>query len=331
MATLLKASLRLLFKGKQQKNQADEEQVPNVGTFAPSSLLGGDLEPSRSRFNTTSSMILSDDPLTLYRLMLGITSHPGMGFRESGSRPADNIGLYSRVVSSEQKAKDSFKVFSAVINTCYILQIVVAAALTALGAANADNKAVTAFGAINTVIAGFLTYLKGSGLPNRLKYYGDEWKKIREFIELRERDFSHAGCTLDVYEVVHAIRQMYDNTKRDIEMNTPDGFTSIKNMRSADGLTEKIGGIDPSKFEQVAGKLRSLDDTVKNLRAHLEKKAHDVHEGAHTIEKKALEVHETAHAIETKALNVHDAAQEALEHEKRAIASLSGLGKEVMR
>jgi len=113
------------------------------------------------------------DPLTFFRLMLGIQTWPYLGFTISGpqgTRPAANIGLYARVVHSEQKAKDSFKVFSIVINGCYFLQIVIAAALTALGAARASSGAVTAFGALNTVIAGFLTFLKGSGLPGRFKY-----------------------------------------------------------------------------------------------------------------------------------------------------------------
>lgn len=60
------------------------------------------------------------------------------------------------------------------INACYFLQIIVAAALTAMGAAGTSSQAITAFGAINTIIAGFLTFLKGSGLPGRLKYYGNE-------------------------------------------------------------------------------------------------------------------------------------------------------------
>ena len=49
-----------------------------------------------------------------------------------------------------------------------------AAALTALGAAGASRSAVTVFGAMNTVMAGMLIFLKGSGLSNRLEYYQAE-------------------------------------------------------------------------------------------------------------------------------------------------------------
>jgi hypothetical protein len=64
-------------------------------------------------------------------------------------------------------------------------------------------------GAINTVIAGFLTYLKGSGLPNRLKYFQHEWAKVREYIEQRERDLS-IGDDIDVMQEVVTVRQMFE-------------------------------------------------------------------------------------------------------------------------
>jgi hypothetical protein len=96
---------------------------------------------------------------------------------------------------------------------------------------------VTAFGAINTVIAGILTYLKGSGLPNRIRYYENEWKKVREYIEQRERDFSRPDCRLDVHEVVHAIETMYEEVKADVQSNYPDNYISVGDIRNRSGLT----------------------------------------------------------------------------------------------
>ncbi|KAI5927559.1 hypothetical protein F4810DRAFT_269942 [Camillea tinctor] len=206
MVSFFGAVLRLIFRAKPREGRMDEEQAHNItgaavgstttrptDSIAVGSTLGGNSHmaaPGRPPY------VSAEDPLTLFRLMLGITTSPYLGFTETGprgTRPAANIGIYARVVHSEQKAKDSFKVFSIVINACYFLQIVVAASLTAMGAAGSASQGVTAFGAINTVIAGFLTFLKGSGLPGRLKYYGNEWKKIREFIEQRERDFTYLG------------------------------------------------------------------------------------------------------------------------------------------
>jgi hypothetical protein len=146
-------------------------------------------------------------------------------------RPAPNHGIYTRVVKHERAAKLSFKFASIGINGCLGLQIIVAASLTAMGAANTNHVGVTAFGAINTVIAGLLTYLKGSGLPNRLRYYENEWKKVREYIEQREREFSHGGGG-DVYEVVRGIEEMYEGVKRDVQSNTPDNYVSVGEARS---------------------------------------------------------------------------------------------------
>lgn len=266
MASFFHALMRLAgSKRRPAPIRSDEEhQAP---TTADSVMGSSTLPPSHAHWSTgphPHRLTTTDDALTLFRLMLGITAAPHLGFSESPHRAADNIGLYARVVHSEQTAKDSYKVFSAAINACYFLQIIVAAALTALGAANADNKAITAFGAINTVIAGFLTYLKGSGYPARFKYCAGEWKKVREYIEHRERDLALEGCALDVYEVVESIRAMYDSTKREIEMSTPDGYSA----KSAGGLQLNTG-VDVNKAEAIAGKLRGLDDTVKKLRAHV--------------------------------------------------------------
>ncbi|TPX17933.1 uncharacterized protein E0L32_011996 [Thyridium curvatum] len=303
MASFMSSVMRLAFKRHPPEGRLDEEHAAaTAGSVGMTSTLGGaTFAPSQQTQHGGGGGIIypstasDDDPLTLFRLMLGITASPHLGFSAhgpAGTRPAPNVGLYARVVHSEQKAKDSYKVFSVVINACYFLQIIVAAALTAMGAAAVNSKAITAFGAINTIIAGFLTFLKGSGLPGRLKYFGGEWKKIREFIEQRERDFSRRGCGLDVHETVALIEAMYANTKRDIEMNTPDSFNSVSNIQvnspTRIGLgvepPHKIAGVDVSKIEGIMGKLKSLDGTIGNIKSRIEKKGHDVNEAAHQLQ-----------------------------------------------
>ena len=122
------------------------------------------------------------DKLATYRRITGITSA-----REHTHthRPAIDIGIYARVVKNEKKASDTYKFSSKLIGSCLSLQLV-AAALTALGAGNGPDTAVTVFSAINTIIAGFLTYLKGSGLPNRHKVCASSWGKVREYGATRE-------------------------------------------------------------------------------------------------------------------------------------------------
>lgn len=135
------------------------------------------------------------------------------------------------------------------------MQVIVAAILTALGAAGASHSAVTAFGAINTVIAGVLTFLKGSGLPNRLRYYQTKWKQIREFIEQRERDLSRPGCDLDVFGVIGIIEKMYEDVKNDLEASTPDRFAGFGTLKKQAETSSKNSAFDLPRVE--AGGLRN--------------------------------------------------------------------------
>lgn len=157
------------------------------------------------------------------------TKHNSLHFE---GRAAPNLGIYNRVCHREAEAKRGFKFASVLINSCLGLQVIVAASLTAMGAANTNHVSITAFGAVNTVIAGILTYLKGSGLPNRIRWYENEWKKIREYIEQRERDFSRPNCRLDVQEVVQVIEAMYEEVKADIQNNTPEAYISLSDLRN---------------------------------------------------------------------------------------------------
>jgi hypothetical protein len=83
-----------------------------------------------------------------------------------------------------------------------------------------------------TNIPGILTYLKGSGLPQRIHYYEIQWKTLRELIEQRERDFSRADCMLDVNEVVNRIETLYNQIRADIQANTPDNYVSVNDARN---------------------------------------------------------------------------------------------------
>ncbi|RAL07266.1 uncharacterized protein BO97DRAFT_356910 [Aspergillus homomorphus CBS 101889] len=176
-------------------------------------------QPRRLTISTTdvSALIPPQDKLLVFRALTGIDSIPALTTLHHYRRTAPNIGIYTRVVRAEHSAAARYRFFSVLINVCLGIQIVVAAALTALGAASGPHSAVTAFGAINTIMAGVLTYLKGSGLPDRLKHYQNEWRNIREYIEQRERELCLSGCELDIQEEIHIIEHMYEGVKREID------------------------------------------------------------------------------------------------------------------
>ncbi|KAI9369397.1 hypothetical protein BJX61DRAFT_545614 [Aspergillus egyptiacus] len=199
-----------------------EEAGMNLNTDAPESAT----RPARRiTFTTTdtSTLIPPSDKLLVFRSLTGIDTAPALKAAHHSSRTAPNIGIYTRVLKAEAKAAKRFHFYAALINTCLGIQIIVAAALTALGAASGPHNAVTAFGAINTIVAGILTYLKGSGLPDRLKHYQNEWRNIREYIEQRERELCLQDCTLDVGEEILFIEQMYEGVKREIEATKSGG------------------------------------------------------------------------------------------------------------
>lgn len=149
---------------------------------------------------------------------------------------------------------------------------------------SSSHGAITAFGAINTVVAGTLTFLKGSGLPSRLKYYQNEWKKVREYIEQRERDFSRPNCQLDLYSVVATVETMYEEVKLDTEANAPDRYAGVGNRRTM----ATTSPFEYPKRELVSDRMRSLETGFQQLRGseeELGQRGHDFEAGLGSREK----------------------------------------------
>ena len=124
-------------------------------------------------------------------------------------------------MDEESSVQLKFTLTTYTVNVFFLLQIIVGAALTALGAAKGPAAAVTLLGAVNTIVAGILTYLKGQGLPTRLEQYHHLLRTLREHIEEREREFTEPDCTLDVDDFVQSIVQMYKEVGQTAEDNAP--------------------------------------------------------------------------------------------------------------
>ena len=234
-----------------------EEQgyPPNSSSFS------GNHSVSRPTLTTTdiSTLVPANDKLLVFRSLTGIDTVPALRSGHS-ARTAPNIGIYSRVVRSEHTAARRYRAFNWLINACLGVQIIVAAILTSLGAANGPRSAVTGFGAVNTIIAGILTYLKGSGLPDRFRYHENEWKGVREYIEQREREFCLAGCPLDVREEAQIVEDMYRAVKVELEANRNPGSNNgggsherhRSRMPSADSPAHEISkNVECSKASAV--------------------------------------------------------------------------------
>ena len=210
------------------------------------------------------------DRLSIFREAVGITEVMPLLHGEK-RRTAQNIGVFKRIVDAENSARYQYYASAFLINACLLLQIVFASALTALGASGSSHVTITVFGALNTVIAGLLSFTKGQGLPNRLRQYQNTLRKVREYIEQRERDFGRLGCVHDLQEEVRNIIEMYKSARENDENNDPsvyqpparplgtgkDSTTSnVANLpfglNNVESLVEKLRGhgkAQPDKFE----------------------------------------------------------------------------------
>ncbi|KAJ5140889.1 hypothetical protein N7448_004297 [Penicillium atrosanguineum] len=220
--------------------------------------------------NDPDHLIPPNDKLLIFRALTGIDSVPALTSGGHLLRTAPNVGIYTRVVNNETKSARAFRLFNWMINICLGIQIIVAAAVTAVGAASGPHSAVTAFGAINTIMAGILTYLRGSGLPDRLKAYQNKWKNIREYIEQREREFCLVGCDLDVQEEVFIVESMYQSVKSEMETTKSTGDARSQQpddprirrslLPSSHQLSGQRAAMTPSKRADVVCSHPSHDD-----------------------------------------------------------------------
>ncbi|KAI9699822.1 MAG: hypothetical protein M1836_002857 [Candelina mexicana] len=168
--------------------------------------------------------------LIKFRHMTGIDTPPTLlqNKTSDNKRAARNLGVYARIVSEERKATYEYYIMSLIINASFLGQIIIAASLTALSAAGGPHLIITILGSANTVIAGIQTYLKGQGLPNRIKQYQFGLRKLREYVEDRERDFSHEGCKLNVDDVIADVSAMYQAVRQTAEDNKPDTYLPME-------------------------------------------------------------------------------------------------------
>lgn len=185
------------------------------------------------------------DRLKLFRDLIGINPLPIPG-RADPKRPADNLGTYRRLCDAEVKARLEYYATAGAINFCLLAQIVVAAALTALGASNGSHIAITVLGSINTVIAGVMTYLKGQGLPTRLLEYANGLRKVREYIEEDERQFMRPDTTLDIDQEVKKCIDMYEAVRQNAEDNYPSSWKGLGNSSPKETLIPADGPKQPN-------------------------------------------------------------------------------------
>jgi hypothetical protein len=191
----------------------------------------------------------NDENLIIFRKAVGINyskSHADFSTLEDGRKTA--TGIYKMVIDAQVKKHIQHDFVTALMYFFYLAQIVIGAALTALGpSAPQYTVPITLLGAFNTVIAGVLALIKGSGQPQRLSKDQMGYRKLQDWIEETEALLSVGVIGRDRREVgmlVEVAFKRYNAAKADEENNRPDMYVnqpmeSLGNRRSSDSLGNK--------------------------------------------------------------------------------------------
>ncbi|KAK4543518.1 hypothetical protein LTR36_005413 [Oleoguttula mirabilis] len=177
--------------------------------------------------------------------------------------PTDrNHGVYLRAVSDERSARIAFRTSTVLIDTIYLLQVVVAAALTGLSAYSDHRTALTVLGAINTVLAALMAWLKGQGMPNRYLKARERYADVVRSAEMEAGMFAleteeRRGGTDDIVFQAKKLQAMYNDAKKAELDNHPDVYAGNQAKTEV-----TLGGKTVEKMSKV---LEELSQRMKTL------------------------------------------------------------------
>ncbi|KAH7409104.1 hypothetical protein BKA64DRAFT_664153 [Cadophora sp. MPI-SDFR-AT-0126] len=134
-------------------------------------------------------------------------------------------GLYKATIRRRRKAQFSYYFTATLYNTCLVLQILLGAALTALGSAsNKNGTAITILAAANTVNAGLVALLHNSGLPGRIRNDWNEYDKVEMYlVEMMDSRIAEDG--MSTADVIQTCFNKYSNARATVERNKPNYYS----------------------------------------------------------------------------------------------------------
>ncbi|KAF3003632.1 hypothetical protein E8E13_007691 [Curvularia kusanoi] len=148
------------------------------------------------------------------------------------------IDMEKGTTSIEERIRKEYRLHTAqywfvatLANGLLWLQIVIGAALTALGASGTrqSQKAVIYLGAANTITAGLLTYFKSRNQPNRACQLRNALRTVRNNMDDQSRELS--GLTPDqAREKARDIIEQYNNALATAASNYPDLWATIGDL-----------------------------------------------------------------------------------------------------
>lgn len=187
------------------------------------------------QFPTGSGSVSGDlgDHHTQFCRLVGArpVNHPD----EEDHRPHPR-SLYARAMKRRRAQSCHYVLTTALVNTLLLSQIVIGAALTGLGASNSSRVLITVFGALNTIIAGVIAFLKSRGQPMRARMFRDDLSRVVDEIENSAVMWYGISASAHGYDAIDTddqvtvrsevarLTRLYDKAVKMNTMNDPDMY-----------------------------------------------------------------------------------------------------------
>ncbi|CAK3935923.1 hypothetical protein CB0940_09159 [Lecanosticta acicola] len=163
--------------------------------------------------------------------------------------------LYYRAIQHGKMQGRMYAFTSALTNTLLLSQVVLGAALTGLGASDSSRVLITVFGALNTVIAGLVAFMKSRGQPMRARMFRDDLDRVVDEIEnsatmwkgisqkIHGYDAIDTDDSVTVRSEVARLTRLYDRAVKTNTLNDPDfyGAGISVDPHNAAGLRSRTG------------------------------------------------------------------------------------------
>ena len=146
--------------------------------------------------------------------------------------------LYARALQRRRNQSYIYALTATLTNGLLLSQVVLGAALTGLGASDSSRVLITVFGALNTIIAGVIAFLKSRGQPLRARMFRDDLDRVVDEIEssavmwlgissgVHGYDAIDTDESVTVRSEVARLTRLYDRAVKANTTNDPDLYAA---------------------------------------------------------------------------------------------------------
>ena len=204
---------------------------PGLQTIQRSDIGHCDKAMSNERTPLLSGYEGNTDPHEQFCLITGVPPS------NTDKRPkVSSRSLYGRATHQFHQVRALHAFMATLSTTALLSQVVIGAAVTALGASQSSHILITVFGAMNTVIAGIVAYLKSRGQPMRTRMFRDDLERVVDEIENSEvmwlgiTEGIHGYDEIDIDDKVTVrtevarLMRLYERAMRSNVLNNPDNY-----------------------------------------------------------------------------------------------------------